>query len=67
LISGVVFTNIQTVSDGGKINLFNTLIPGTGAGLRLLFNKMTRTNICIDYAFGRYGSRGLFFGLNEVF
>jgi outer membrane protein assembly factor BamA len=67
LISGVVFTNLQTVSDGQNVNLFNTLVPGTGTGLRILFNKVTRTNICIDYAFGRYGSRGLFFGLNEVF
>lgn len=66
-ISGVVFTNIQTVSDGEDMKLFNILVPGAGTGLRIQFNKMTRTNICIDYAFGRYGSRGLFFGLNEVF
>jgi outer membrane protein assembly factor BamA len=66
-ISGTVFTNIQSVSDGRKTELFNAFVPGAGAGLRILFNKMTRTNICIDYAFGRYGSRGLFFGLNEVF
>lgn len=66
-ISGVVFMNMQTVSNGQNTKLFNTFIPGTGTGLRILFNKMTRTNICIDYAFGKYGSRGLFFGLNEVF
>jgi outer membrane protein assembly factor BamA len=67
LFSGVVFVNLQTASDGGKIDLFDRMEPAAGGGLRVLFNKKSRTNICIDYAFGRYGSNGLFFGLNEVF
>ena len=67
LFSGVVFVNLQTASDGEKINLFDRMEPAAGGGLRVLFNKKSRTNICIDYAFGRYGSSGLFFGLNEVF
>lgn len=67
LLSGVAFANLQTASDGQEIKLFNQLEPAAGAGLRILFNKKSRTNICIDYAFGRYGSNGLFFGLNEVF
>jgi hypothetical protein len=66
-ISGVVFANVQTVSDGFDRNLFEAFEPAGGAGLRILFNKKTRTNLCIDYAFGKYGSSGLFFGLNEVF
>jgi hypothetical protein len=67
LFSGVVFLNLQTASDGKNINLFDRMEPAGGGGLRILFNKKSRTNICIDYAFGRYGSNGLFFGLNEVF
>jgi hypothetical protein len=67
LFSGVVFLNLQTASDGKNINLFDRLEPAGGAGLRILFNKNSRTNICIDYAYGKYGSNGLFFGLNEVF
>jgi hypothetical protein len=67
LFSGVAFLNFQTASDGKNINLFDQLEPAAGAGLRILFNKKSRTNICIDYAFGKYGSNGLFFGLNEVF
>jgi hypothetical protein len=67
LFSGVAFLNFQTASDGKNINLFDQLEPAAGAGLRILFNKRSRTNICIDYAFGKYGSNGLFFGLNEVF
>jgi hypothetical protein len=66
-ISGVAFANLQSMSDGKGKGLFNGWEPGGGAGLRILFNRATRTNICIDYAMGMYGARGLFFGLNEVF
>jgi hypothetical protein len=66
-ISGVVFANVQTVSDGSDRRLFDAFEPAGGAGLRILFNKKTRTNLCIDYAIGKYGSQGFFFGLNEVF
>lgn len=67
LLSGVVFMNMQTISDGKAKPLFGSWEPGGGAGLRIFFNRLTRTNICIDYAFGKYGASGLFFGLNEVF
>jgi len=67
LFSGVVFASLQTASDGKNIHLFNYLEPAAGAGLRILFNKRSRTNICLDYARGRYGSSGIFFALNEAF
>lgn len=67
LISGVIFGNGQTASDPGRTKLFEHWEPGVGAGLRILFNKLTRTNMCIDYAVGSNGANGLFFGLNEVF
>jgi hypothetical protein len=67
LFSGVAFVNLQTASDGKNINLFDQLEPAAGGGLRILFNKRSRTNICIDYAVGIKGSNGFFFGLNEVF
>jgi hypothetical protein len=35
--------------------------------LRILFQKDSRSTICIDYAKGKYRSGGFFFGLNEVF
>lgn len=66
-LSGVVFANIQTANDQMGTKLFQVWQPAAGAGLRLLFNKATRTNLCIDYAFGRFGQRGLFLGLNEAF
>lgn len=67
LLSGVVFLNVQTASDQEKIKLLNYWEPGTGTGLRILFNKHTRSNLCIDYGIGNNGSRGVFVGLNEVF
>lgn len=66
-MSGVVFGNVQTASNQTGNKLFEYWTPAAGAGLRFLFNKHTRTNICLDYAIGRYGSQGFFFGLNEVF
>ncbi len=66
-ISGAAFFNIQTANDEAGTKLFQKWQPGGGAGLRVLFNKATRTNLCIDYAFGKYGARGLFLGLNEAF
>ncbi|HEY0176377.1 MAG TPA: BamA/TamA family outer membrane protein [Pedobacter sp.] len=67
LISGVMFFNMETASNQKNIKLFNYWDPGTGAGLRILFDKHTRSNLCIDYGFGNYGSNGIFVGLNEVF
>ncbi|MGO1596356.1 MAG: BamA/TamA family outer membrane protein [Sphingobacterium sp.] len=66
-LSGVVFANVQTANDQMGTNLFQVWQPAAGAGLRLLFNKATRTNLCLDYAVGRFGQRGIFLGLNEAF
>ena len=66
-LAGVTFFNIQTANDESGIKLFDKWQPGGGAGLRVLFNKATRTNLCLDYAWGNYGRKGLFLGLNEAF
>lgn len=66
-LSGVTFLNVQTANDEAGAKLFKQWQPGYGAGLRVLFNKATRTNLCLDYAWGRYGARGFFLGLNEAF
>lgn len=67
LISGVAFFNVETASNQSGVKLFNYWEPGAGAGLRILFDKHTRSNLCIDYGVGNYGARGVFVGLNEVF
>jgi len=67
LVSGVLFLHEQSASDARNNQLFNAWELGGGAGLRILFQKESRTTMCIDYGMGRYGSSGLFFGLNEAF
>jgi hypothetical protein len=67
ILSGVAFVHMQTASERGKVPLFRYLEPGWGAGLRIHFNKYSRTYISIDHAWGLYGSRGFFFALNEAF
>ena len=67
LFSGVTFINLQTASDDMGKKLFEYWEPAVGAGLRILFQKHSRSTICIDYVRGKYGSEGLFFGLNEAF
>lgn len=67
LISGVCFYNLQTASDDGKKKVFEYWEMGGGIGLRILFVKANRTNLCVDFAQGNYNSKGLFFGTTEVF
>lgn len=66
-LSGVTFFNMQTANNTVGTKLFEQWQPGGGGGLRILFNKATRTNLCLDYAWGKYGSKGFFLGLNEAF
>jgi len=72
----VVFANATTASrkeysyetetyDG--IDLFQYVEPAVGFGLRFMINKVTRTNLSLDYAWGMYGSQGLFLNFNESF
>jgi outer membrane protein assembly factor BamA len=67
LISGVAFINLQTASDDQGKKIFQYWEPGGGAGLRILLQKDSRSTICFDYAIGKYGANGFFFGLNEAF
>jgi hypothetical protein len=36
-------------------------------GLRIKFNKHSKANLCIDYAWGQDGSKGFFVNMGEVF
>jgi len=66
LLGGVVFANAQSVS-GFPSDSFRKVYPAGGFGLRVKFNKYSRTNIAIDYGIGTGGSQGLFVNLGEVF
>jgi outer membrane protein assembly factor BamA len=67
LFGAVAFINGTTASNPttGQ-DLFNTIAPGYGVGLRIKMNMKDRTNICIDYGRGR-GSSGLYFNIQETF
>jgi outer membrane protein assembly factor BamA len=62
------FVNMTTVSnrDTGE-QLFDSVAIGGGAGVRLLLHKQSRSNLCVDYAFGRNGSHGLYISLRDAF
>lgn len=66
LIGGVVFLNGQCFSSQISKG-YGSLIPGYGMGLRIKLNKHSGANLCIDYGFGRDGSRGFAVNLGEVF
>jgi len=66
LLGGVAFINLQHFSKDISA-AYNTIFPGYGLGLRLKLNKHSGANLCIDYGFGKNGSRGFFVNLGEIF
>ena len=68
LLGLVAFLNTTSVSDPGSgERLFDTFAPAGGVGLRLLINKRSRTNLCLDVGFGKQGSRGIYLAVQEAF
>ncbi|WP_259071321.1 BamA/TamA family outer membrane protein [Mucilaginibacter sp. X4EP1] len=69
LLGGVTFINCTTASNPLPLtnqNLFNTVAPGGGVGLRIKMNKLDRTNITVDYGMG-YGFSGIYLNIREAF
>ncbi|TAJ08174.1 hypothetical protein DMA11_21485 [Marinilabiliaceae bacterium JC017] len=65
---GVVFVNATSASNRlNDINLFQHIDLAYGAGLRIMINKKSRANLNLDFAWGKYGAKGFYLGLNEVF
>lgn len=65
---GVVFINATSASSRlNDIDLFQYVDLAYGAGLRIMINKKSRTNLNLDFAWGKYGAQGFYLGLNEVF
>jgi hypothetical protein len=64
---GVLFVNETTASglDQG-VRFFEYLQPACGAGLRIMVNKQSRTNILIDLTIGDK-STGIYFSAQEAF
>jgi outer membrane protein assembly factor BamA len=67
LVSGTFFTNFTTVSDKDRdIKLFQYIQPAVGVGLRILIDKASRTNLVMNYAWGRQ-SKALYLNAGETF
>jgi outer membrane protein assembly factor BamA len=64
----VAFLNTTTVTslDAGQ-RLFDSFATGGGGGVRLLINKRSKTNLCLDFGFGKQGSRGVYLAIQEAF
>jgi outer membrane protein assembly factor BamA len=64
----VAFLNTSTLanSESGE-RLFDHFATGGGAGLRLLLNKRSNTNLCFDVGVGRDGSHGIYLAVQEAF
>ncbi|MBZ5560499.1 MAG: BamA/TamA family outer membrane protein, partial [Acidobacteriia bacterium] len=68
LLGFVAFANVTTVgSQESGDTLFSTYAPGAGAGLRVLLNKRSRTNLCADWGWGKDGSHGFYLAIQEAF
>lgn len=67
LFGGVVFANATTASNPGlSLNLFESVKPAAGFGLRVKLDKYSRTNLAVDFAFGRQSS-GFYLAVSETF
>ena len=66
LFGGVIFVNAQSFS-GAPGTPLQSVQPAFGPGLRIKLNKVSKTNVSIDYGFGTEGSRGLFVCVGELF
>jgi len=66
VLGGAVFANAESFSAEQGTRL-QSVQPGYGPGLRIKLNKVSDTNIRIDYGFGDQGSKGLFISIGEAF
>jgi len=68
LLGVVAFFNATTISNHQEgERLFDNFAPGGGAGLRLLLNKRSKTNLAFDVGFGESGNHGIYLTVQEAF
>lgn len=68
LLGVVAFLNATTVdnTEGGQ-KLFDAFAPAAGFGFRVLLNKRSRTNLSVDWGWGKLGSHGFYLSIQEAF
>ena len=68
LFGMVAFVNTETLSnEQANEKLFDSFASAAGFGFRFMLNKRSKTNLCFDIGFGRDGSKGVYFGVQEAF
>ncbi len=68
LLGMTVFLNATTAAGPATAQgLFDSVAVAGGAGLRFLVHKQSRANFCVDVAFGRDGSHGVYISLRDAF
>ncbi|WP_366185817.1 BamA/TamA family outer membrane protein [Flavobacterium ovatum] len=67
LLSGTVFTNFTSTSNRDRnIHVLEYIQPAIGVGLRLLIDKVTKTNVVASYGVGRH-SKSFYVNTGETF
>jgi len=67
VLGGIVFVNANTANNPDKnVRLFDYVAAGYGFGLRMMVDKKSRTNLQVDFGFGKH-SGGVYFGAAETF
>lgn len=67
VLGGVLFVNGTSATNPVlSENLLNTIRPGYGMGLRVMIDKQSRTNLAIDFGFGKQSS-GFYLAASETF
>ncbi len=68
LFGMVAFLNTETLSDRQRgERLFDSFATGYGFGLRLRFDKKSKTNLTADFGWGKSGSFGFYLGVQEAY
>ena len=67
VLGGVLFVNATSADNPYQgLKLFDSVKPGYGLGLRIMAQKKSRTNLCVDYGFGNRSS-GFYLAASETF
>ena len=69
LFGMVAFLNTQTFGGerDGRRTCSTRSRPGAGIGFRLMLNKRSQTNLCLDIGWGKDGSKAVYFAVQEAF
>ena len=67
ILGGVLFVNATTTNNLAQdLDLFESIKPGYGLGLRVMIDKSSRSNLTLDYGFGSKSS-GFYLSFAETF